>query len=483
MQTLWTMDTDIAPRPALKHDIITDAVIIGAGLAGIMTAYELTKRGVGCVVLEANRIASGTTCATTGKLTSQQGLIYAGLIKNFGVEWAEAFARANEYAIDWIERTAAESAIDCDFERLSAYLYTTHEPKAIFEEAAAAKRVGIDAHIVKNTALPFKTSAALEFKNQAQFHPLKFIAAIADKLNIYENSPVIRVGSDSLLTPNAIVRAKHIIFCSHFPFVNIPGFYFMRMHEERSYIIALDGVAPLGGMYYGIDGDGLSFRSSGNRLLIAGGNHRTGENPCGRAYEPMLKAAGEYYPDANELIRWSAQDCMTLDNIPYIGRYSPSAPNWFVATGFRKWGMTSSAIAAHIISDIITETDNPYAPIFSPRRFNISASAKSLLSEISHSFKGLTRGAFGIPRESLRALAPGHGGIVEYDGGKVGVYRDNADHCYLVSVRCPHLGCELSWNPDELSWDCPCHGSRFDYMGRLLSNPAMEGLKNEQIDL
>lgn len=483
MQTLWTMDSYIAPRPPLERDIITDAVIIGAGMAGIMTAYELTRRGVGCIVLEADRIASGTTGATTGKLTAQQGLIYAGLIRNFGLEYAIAFARANELAIDSVERIVKRAGIDCGFERLSAYLYTTHEPKAILEEAAAAKRAGIDAHIVKNTALPFTINAALEFRNQAQFHPLKFISSIAEGLNIYERSAVVRVGSDSVLTANAAVRAKHIIFCSHFPFVNIPGFYFMRMHAERSYIVAMDGVAPLGGMYYGIDGDGLSFRSSGSRLLIAGGNHRTGENPHGHAYAPALKAAGEYYPGANELLRWSAQDCMTLDNVPYIGRYSPIAANWFVATGFRKWGMTSSVIAANIISDMITGVDNPFAPIFSPRRFNASASIKSLVGELSHSIRGIGRGAFAVPKESLSSLQPGQGGIVEHDGGRVGVYRDASGRCYLVSARCPHLGCELSWNSDELSWDCPCHGSRFDYMGRLISNPAVEGLKNEQIDL
>lgn len=262
---------------------------------------------------------------------------------------------------------------------------------------------------------------------------------------------------------------------THFPFINTPGYYFMRMHQERSYVAALENAPRLDGIYYGIDRNGLSFRNSGNYLLLGGGNHRTGENPSGGKYSRLETAAKHYYPHSRIAFRWSAQDCMPLDGVPYIGQFSSSLPDVYVATGFQKWGMSSAMISAMIISEMIAGGDNPYE-IFSPQRFKVSASAKALMNETGHSVKGLSKNVLRFPDKAAEEISRGHGGIVEYKGKKVGVYKDEDGKVFAVSNKCPHLGCQLEWNPDEKSWDCPCHGSRFDYKGRLIDNPAMRSL-------
>lgn len=225
-------------------------------------------------------------------------------------------------------------------------------------------------------------------------------------------------------------------------------------------------------MYYGIDEDGLSVRQAGDYLLLGGSSHRTGDNDSGGAYEFLEKAAAQYFPDGKVEARWSAQDCMPHDGIPFIGRYSVFTPHLYVATGFQKWGMTSAMIAAMILRDELCGVKNPYAKLFRPQRFNLRASFGNLLVDVGMSIKGLTKGFLHRPGQTVDSLLPGHGGIVAIDGKKYACYRDEAGELHQISARCSHMGCELTWNPDEKSWDCPCHGSRFDVDGRLLDNPA-----------
>ena len=273
------------------------------------------------------------------------------------------------------------------------------------------------------------------------------------------------------------MKAKHIVFATHFPFLNMPGFYFARMHQERSYVLALKDAAQLDGMYLGVDGEALSFRNFEDTLLLGGGSHRTGENSAGGQYAGLRQQAEKLYPGSREITRWSAQDCVTLDGVPYIGPFAAAQPNWYVATGFGKWGMTSSMVAATLIADEISGVENPRAEVFSPLRFTPSASVKSFFLEMGHAVSGLSRQIFTIPEADLADLPLGHGGVLENEGEKVGVYKDEQGAVHLVSTRCSHLGCQLAWNPDEKSWDCPCHGSRFDYQGNLLDNPAQTGLE------
>ena len=474
--SIWQETAELPRKPELQGDLRADVAIIGGGMAGMLTAYRLKQRGVRVVVLEADRIGGGQTGRTTAKITSQHGMIYEALIQKFGLERAQQYARANQLAIREYTRIVQERNIDCNFRSAPAYLYTTSGPEPLRREAEAAAKLGIDAHFTAQTELPFAVTGAVCFEDQALFHPLKFLRGICDDLEVYENTPVLRADGKALETPSGQVRAERVVFATHFPFVNMPGLYFMRMHQERSYVLALRSDWKPQGMYLGVDADGLSFREAEGLLLFGGGNHRTGENSAGGQYE-MLNARREaLLPDSGEAARWSAQDCITLDGVPYIGRYAASAPDWYVATGFAKWGMTSSMAAAMIISESICAEPPEWAGVFSPERFTPSASAKNFAADALQSVKGLGRKLFSVPTQVLEDLPKGHGGIVDVDGRKAGVYKDADGRCHIVDPRCPHMGCQLEWNPDECSWDCPCHGSRFDYTGALIDNPAQEDL-------
>ena len=474
--SLWNRTVDIPRRERLNRDMEADAAVIGAGMAGVLIADRLKRRGLRVVVLEASRIGSGQTGNTTAKITCQHGMIYHALIERFGREKARHYADANQQAIREYADLIQERDIDCDFREAPAYLYSGIDAEPLRREAEAAASLGIDASFTTETELPFAVAGAVRFEQQALFHPLKFLQAVSDGLEIYEQTPALTVDDHEIRTEGGTVRAGHVIFACHFPFVNVPGWYFMRMHQERSYVLAVEGGWQPEGMYYGVDPQALSFRAAEGLVLLGGGNHRTGENSQGGRYEALRQQARNLFPDSREAACWSAQDCMTLDGLPYIGPFSPSVPCWHVATGFGKWGMTSSMVAAMIIADRIAGHAPDWAEVFSPSRFELSASAKNLATDTAQAFKGLAREFLTLPRGVLDDLPPGHGGIVEADGRKAGVYKDDEGHCHVVNPRCPHLGCQLEWNPDEKSWDCPCHGSRFSYDGSLIDNPAQENL-------
>lgn len=474
--SLWRQTADMPARRALPGDIRADAAVIGAGMAGALTAYLLQKRGLQTVVLEAQRTASGQTGNTTAKITSQHGMVYDALIKRLGAERAGQYARANERAIRAYADIAREVGADCDFETLPAYLYALRDAPPLEREAEAARALGIKASFTRDAGLPFPTAGAVRFDGQAQFHPLKFLHALCENLTIYEHTPALKVEKDTIFTPGGTVTAPHIVFATHYPFVNVPGWYFLRMHQERSYVLALKSSYLPHGLYYGTDADGLSLRAYNDLLLAGGENHRTGENSAGGRYEALLARVRALLPGCEEVARWSAQDCVTLDGVPYIGRYARSALGWYVATGFGKWGMTGAMVSALLISGLIGGDAPEYAPAFAPSRFTLSASAKNMATEGVQAFKGLSREIMTLPEETLKHLPPGHGGVIEYEGRKAGVYREENGACHVIDTRCPHLGCQLEWNPDELSWDCPCHGSRFSFNGALIDNPAQEGL-------
>ena len=474
--SLWHESAEIPRREPLDRDLNVDAAVIGAGMAGVLIADRLRERGLRVAVLEASRIGSGQTGNTTAKIASQHGMIYDALIQKFGSERARQYARANQLAVREYARIVRERGIDCDFREAPAYIYSEAAAEPLRREAEAAAGLGLDARFESETELPFPVAGAVRFGGQAMFHPLKFLRAVSRDLEIYEDTPVLSAEDNLLRTGGGIVRAKHIVFATHYPFVNVPGWYFMRMHQERSYVLALEGSWLPEGMYLGVDAQGLSFRAAEGKLLLGGENHRTGENSRGGRYDALRARARALFPDCQEVAHWSAQDCITMDGVPYIGRYSASMPDWYVATGFGKWGMTGSMVAAMLISDAIAGSAPDWAEVFSPSRFQLSASAKNLATDAAQSVKGLAREFLVPPRSVLENLPNGHGGIVDVDGRKAGVYRDEAGKCFVVNPRCPHMGCQLEWNPDEKSWDCPCHGSRFSYDGTLIDNPAQQNL-------
>lgn len=453
MESLWRQQTGII-EPHLRTEQGTireshwDVVVVGAGMAGILTAYFLQKQGKKVLIVEAKTIASGQTERTTAKITSQHGLKYTELIKNVGEEKAKLYAQANEQAIAQYARLIKELEIDCHFERVDAYLYSAIQEEVLREEAKAAERLGIHAEFTTETELPFEVKGAVYFENQAQFSPLEFVKRVSEELNILEHTLVTEIKDNWVITNRGILTADDIVVASHYPIRNVPGFYFLRQHQERSYVLALAGTEPIKNMYYGIDEGGLSFRQAGEYLLLGGSGHRTGptygkkgktKGACQGAYEHLEQEAKQYYPKSRVTTRWSAQDCMPHDGIPFIGKYSVFTPHLYVATGFQKWGMSTSMVAAKLLCDEICGKENPYETLFTPQRLLIRAGSKDFLKDVGISAMNLTKGLF-------------------------------------TGKRCSHMGCALSWNPQTKSWDCPCHGSRFDEEGKILDNPAKEDL-------
>ena len=476
MKSVWSESCKFRKREALNKDIKTDVLVIGAGIAGILTAYMLKQKGREVVVIDAAEIASGNTKNTTAKITSQHDLIYSKLIAEFGEEKARQYAKANELAIKKYKEIIEDKRIECDFEEKPAYVYSLNEIDVLKEEVEAAKNLGIDAEFVDEANLPFKINGAVKFNNQAQFNPLKFLKGISNELIIYENTRALEIKENLVVTSGGNITANNIVVATHYPIMNAPGYYFMKMHQERSYVLALENTGEIDGMYIDLNKEGYSFRTYNNLLLLGGISHRTGENEEGGSYDELRKVAKNLYPKAKEKYYWSAQDCMTIDGIPYIGRYSSETPNIYVATGFNKWGMTSSMVSAMIISDMILEKENDFSEIFSPRRFDLSLSINNIANDLIETAKNFIAQKVSIPSSEIEHIKNGHGGIIEYNGEKVGVYKNKEGKEFFVSTKCTHLGCQLSWNADELTWDCPCHGSRFDYKGRLIGSPATKDL-------
>ena len=478
MNSIWADIESIKGRKMLEGEIEVEVVVIGAGMAGCLIAHQLQKAGKEVIVLEAKRIASGQTQNTTAKITSQHGLFYQTILKELGEEKNWQYAAANERAIKQFHQLIEEEKIDCDYEKTKAYLYAK-EKQCLEEEVRAAQLAGIQASYVPAKELPIQFLScigAVRFENQAQFHPLKFISHISKKLRIYENTPVRKVENNIVFTPKGKVKAEKIVFACHFPFVNFPGLYFTKMHQERSYVLALENAMNVDGMYIGVEKHSFSFRNWGKYLLFGGEGHRTGENTMGGHYKVLEQKARELFPDCTIVRKWSAQDCVTIDQIPYIGNFASNQPNWYIATGFKKWGMTSSMVSAMLLTDMICGKKNSMADVFNPKR-SIVGSLPEVLEEGKTAVQSITKRIFQVPKESIKELLPGHGGVAVFGGEKVGVYKDEKEKIYAVNIKCPHLGCQLEWNPDEKTWDCPCHGSRFDYRGNLLSNPAQNSLE------
>lgn len=426
MDSVWKKTTILPQFETLQGDVKTDVLIIGGGITGILCAYFLKERGIDCLLVEGDRLCHGVTGNTTAKITAQHGLTYAKLLHYAGLEKTKLYLEANWWAIRKYEELARQ--IDCGFEEKTAYVYSLDDPRKLEQEAFLYGLLGLDDKIVDTPELPFATVGALRMTNQAQFHPLKFLSAIVKDLKIYEHSFVKELLPNKAVTEQGSVTYQQVIFATHYPIDNKHGLYFLKLYQHRSYVTALEYAAQMEGMYIDEAQNGMSFRSCGNLLLVGGGSHRTGKK--GGSWQELRAFAKQYYPEAVERYAWAAQDCMPLDEAPYIGAYSSDMPGCYVATGFRKWGMTSAMVSAMLLADIIQGVDNPYAEVFRPSR-NIFT--KQLLYNGAETIFNL--------------LTP-------------------------TTPRCPHLGCALKWNAAEHSWDCPCHGSRFTEEGRLLDNPA-----------
>ena len=434
LNSVWTENVKMPRFESLEGDRRTDVLIVGGGIAGLLCGYELRQRGIDHILIEADRICHGVTRNTTAKLTSQHGLIYHKIASKYGDEAAFLYWQANEDAIAKYRQLAEKYS--CDLEKQDNYIYSKSNKKLLDDEMAVLSRLGIPAKLTAPSDLPFQTLGAVCFSNQGQFHPLKFLSQIAREVNICEHTAAKQFAPHTVITDRGKIKAKKIVVATHFPLLNKHGAFFLKMYQDRSYVLALEGAKPMEGMYLDEGKDGLSFRTFGDLLLIGCGSHRTGKKTGGWAAAEGF--AKEYVPNAKIRCRWATQDCMTLDGIPYIGQYSKNTPDLYVATGFNKWGMTSAMVAASVLADLIEEKENPYASLFSPGR--------------------------GILHPQL---------IVNGFEAAGGLLRFSAP-------RCPHMGCSLKWNPIEHSWDCSCHGSRFSPSGKLENEPATGDLKHRR---
>lgn len=432
MDSIWEKNVQMPRFIQLEGNLRTDVLIIGGGLAGLLCAWNLTQAGVDCALIEEKRIMSGVSGRTTAKLTAQHGLIYGKLLDKLGPEKARLYWEANRDALAAFAELARGA--DCDFKPQNNYIYATDSTELLEIEMAAYEQLEIPARWERVLPLPFPVAGALKFSDQGQFHPLKLAAHIAKDLKIYEDTKALAFWGNRVQTPKGTVTAEKIIVATHFPLLNKHGAYFLKLYQQRSYVIALEGAPRVDGMYLDCAENGLSVRSAGQRLLLGGGGHRTGKQGLG--WKLPEAVAETYYPKARVAARWATQDCMTLDGMTYIGRYSRATPDLYVATGFQKWGMSTAMASAMILTDLVQDRENPYASLFSPCR--------SMLH-----------------RQLL------------VNGGEAAV-----NLLLPTKPRCPHLGCALRWNAAEHSWDCPCHGSRFDRDGKVLNNPATDDMKD-----
>ena len=426
MLSPWHDSTTTPQFPTLNSDTRTSVLIIGGGIIGILTAYFLHRQGIPYMLVEKDKICSHTTGNTTAKITFQHSLIFNKLSKSCGEHVAKMYYNANVDALNLYKKICRD--IDCDFETKTNFVYSLNDLKKLEKELETAHKLGIDMKFCNSVPLPLKTVGAVYTKNQAQFNPLKFLYAIAKDLHIRQGTFIKRVQGNTAFTDKYKITADHIVFATHFPFIDRHGGYFMKMHQNRSYVIAIKGAQNIDGMYIDENDKGLSFRNYKDMLFIGGSGHRTGKKSD--AYEPLRAFAKTHYKTSDEVYHWAAQDCITLDTMPYIGQYSKKTAMWYIATGFSKWGMTGSMVAATMLRDAICGVDNSYAEFFSPSR------------------------SIRIPPLLLNGIETA------------------VNFVNPIPKRCSHLGCALKYNKHEHSWDCPCHGSRFDNQGKLVDNPA-----------
>ncbi len=431
MNSLWTKTVQLPSFSALNKDLQTDVLVIGGGIAGLLCADRLRRLGLNVVVAEADTVARGVSARTTAKITTQQGGIYHRLEKDQGILAAKRYYAANREAMDEYRAYAAQ--FDFEYKECDALLYSTNERLRLSAELAALRRVGGEAKWADKLPISLSVAGALRLPCQAQMNPLLFIKELLNGLTVYEHTRVREIHGHTAVTDGGnSVTAQAIIVATHFPFLNCHGGYFLKLYQHRSYVIAVENAPSFDEMLWSEDQNGITLRRYGKYLLIGGGGHRTGKPE--QAWKAVEDFARQYFPEATIKYRWATQDCMSLDGVPYVGRYSKSLPAVYVATGFNGWGMTGAMTAALLLAAEIGGKPKEWATLFEPSR------------RIWHAQLAVNAG-----ESVLGLLTP-------------------------RAPRCPHLGCALKWNPFEHSWDCGCHGSRFAEDGRLLNGPATDNL-------
>lgn len=489
----WKSNTSLPSFEPLTKDLEVDVAIVGAGITGITTAYLLRRQGLKIALIESDSILSGTTEYTTAKITAQHGLIYHELIEHFGLEKAKLYYQAAMDAKTWIKDTIADNQITCGFSDEDAYIYTDDdkEIKHIKNETDAYQKMAIEGELVDKMPLEIPIKAALVMKNQAQFHPLHFLKHLVtaihdDGINIYEQTTAVDIefSEHPIITTkdNHQITCQHVVIATHYPFHDRSGLYFSRMYQERSYMLAITAKQKFpGGMYINAEQPTRTIRATmdeGEEVWLVGGErHKTGQDKSAIDHHEQLELfADQSFGIKAYKHRWSAQDITTMDKLPYIGPLTTNKPHALVATGYRKWGMTSATVAAMILSDTIMKKANRYAALFSPDRFDFDPDVKNYLKMNADVAKHMLKGKLERTDDDLTGLENNQATIIREKGKRIGVYRDENGQLGRLDTTCPHLKCEVNWNPTEHSWDCPCHGSRFAIDGKVLEGPAKEVL-------
>lgn len=518
----------------VEKNIETDICIIGGGITGISTAYYLTKENLKVTVLDMGKIGFQTTGNSTAKITSQHGLFYKYLKDSKGEDFARLYYDANEDAIKNIKKIVEKEKIQCDLECQSAYVLAANreEVQKVKDEVEVVRGFGghaeyLEREDIDKNLLILNPLAAIRFKNQAQFNSYKYtieLAKVCKNLgaNIYENTKVVDVRDEKdyyyLETEDGYkIKAKYLVITTKYPIINIPGFYFMKMYQSTSYGISIPVKEKLfDGMYITSTNPKVSLRMAKvdnniikdvvdgnienyakqdkeNRkrvkekqnskidneyvLIVVGADHKTGEKTdLSNSYKKLENIAKQIYSQGKVENYWNTEDCITLDKIPYIGKYSTMWENAYVATGFNKWGITTSNIAANIITDMIIGRKNRYEDIFISTRVEPVKNRQEVGNMLKETVSSLVLKKFELPESEQASLKNEEGKIIEIEGEKVGAYKDKEGRIYTIVPKCAHLGCELSWNNLEKTWDCPCHGSRYDYTGKMLYGPTVKDL-------
>jgi glycine/D-amino acid oxidase-like deaminating enzyme/nitrite reductase/ring-hydroxylating ferredoxin subunit len=492
-ESLWLQAAAPTPYPPLQgEDLEVDVAVLGGGITGVTTALLLKRAGARVAVVEAARVGSGVTGCNTAKVSALQATLLSTIRGSHGDEATAVYAEASAAAVEAVARLAAEEGVECDLERRPAFTYAGNEDEldSIEREADAAREAGLDAVLTDQVDLPYPVAGAVRLDDQLRFHPVRYVEGLAAAVDgdgsvVLEGSRALEVTEGSpcrVRTERGELAASQVVVATHYPLLD-RGLFFARLEAERSYCLAARVRGPLPeGLSINAGSPKRSIASDGERLIVGGEGHRAGARDAVPARFAALEGFARRHWDVEEVThRWSAQDPTPYDNLPVVGPYWPGSSRLFVAAGFMKWGLTAGTFSAMVLNDLIAGRENPWASRLGPSRLSLRSTPAlaQMNAEVGAFFFGdrLRTAEAGDVAEVPRGRAR----VVRDGLGKTGVYRDEDGTLHAVSLRCTHLGCLLRFNAAERSWDCPCHGSRFDVDGKVLEGPAVSPLERRAL--